>query len=268
MDGVKFITASNLEGGLKANYHTHTRRCKHASGEDREYVEAAIRAGIETLGFSDHCPWIFPDGYVSGIRMEPQEVEGYCRSLEELRREYAGEIRILIGFEAEYVPELMELQDHFLADYPIDYMILGQHHLGPEPSPGSFYLGSPLTDAGVLKEYVDTVIEGMETGRYLYLAHPDLIHYMGDDRIYEQEMRRLCEYLYEQEMPIEINMLGAIQGRNYPDRRFLQLASQVGNKCVIGVDAHFPEALENKEGEKLCREIINSYNLEFCSPFL
>ena len=30
---------------MKANYHTHTFRCKHADGEDKEYVEAAIKAG-------------------------------------------------------------------------------------------------------------------------------------------------------------------------------------------------------------------------------
>ena len=32
---------------LKANYHTHTARCKHAWGEDKEYVEQAIQAGME-----------------------------------------------------------------------------------------------------------------------------------------------------------------------------------------------------------------------------
>ena len=30
-----------------ANFHTHTSRCNHASGTDREYVEAAIEAGRE-----------------------------------------------------------------------------------------------------------------------------------------------------------------------------------------------------------------------------
>ena len=57
---------------LKANYHTHTARCKHAWGEDKEYVEQAIQAGMEVLGFSDHCPWIFPPDYVSHTRMEPK----------------------------------------------------------------------------------------------------------------------------------------------------------------------------------------------------
>ncbi len=27
------------------NFHTHTYRCHHAKGSDREYVEAAIKAG-------------------------------------------------------------------------------------------------------------------------------------------------------------------------------------------------------------------------------
>ena len=37
-----------------ANYHTHTWRCHHADGTEREYVENAIAAGIKILGFSDH----------------------------------------------------------------------------------------------------------------------------------------------------------------------------------------------------------------------
>lgn len=34
----------------------NTKRCQHAVGEDREYVEAAIAAGIQVLGFSDPLP--------------------------------------------------------------------------------------------------------------------------------------------------------------------------------------------------------------------
>lgn len=42
---------------LLANFHTHTFRCHHAVGQDREYVEKAIEQGIKTLGFSDHSPY-------------------------------------------------------------------------------------------------------------------------------------------------------------------------------------------------------------------
>ena len=46
---------------IKANYHTHTKRCRHANGSDRDYIEAAISAGIKTLGFSDHVPLPYRD---------------------------------------------------------------------------------------------------------------------------------------------------------------------------------------------------------------
>ena len=71
-----------------ANYHTHTARCHHATGEDKAYVEAAIQNGFQVLGFSDHCPWIFSDGYVSPIRMTPDELDGYVTSLTALKKEY------------------------------------------------------------------------------------------------------------------------------------------------------------------------------------
>ena len=43
----------------KTNYHTHTKRCMHATGTDADYVKAALDAGLDVLGFSDHGP--FPD---------------------------------------------------------------------------------------------------------------------------------------------------------------------------------------------------------------
>ena len=37
----------------KFNYHSHTKRCGHAIGEDEEYVLAAIANGYTKMGFSD-----------------------------------------------------------------------------------------------------------------------------------------------------------------------------------------------------------------------
>ena len=36
----------------KCNFHSHTVRCQHAVGEEREYVEEAIKEGFEVIGFS------------------------------------------------------------------------------------------------------------------------------------------------------------------------------------------------------------------------
>lgn len=251
---------------MYANYHTHTKRCQHAEGEDKEYVEAAIKAGMKILGFSDHCPWIFSDGYISNIRMHPSEVDDYFSSLENLKKEYNKDIKIFIGFEAEYVPELIEAQDAFLSDYPVDYMILGQHFLGNEAD--SIYTGTPTDSEAILRRYVDTVIEGMETGKYLYTAHPDVIHFIGADDIYEKHMTRLCQYLKGKGFPVEINMLGAFQGRHYPSDRFLSIVKKVGNSCIIGVDAHTPAQLLNENGINICNKIMDQYQFTLCKPLM
>ena len=90
---------------LPYNYHTHTARCNHADGTDREYVEAAIQAGVKELGFSDHAPYLFPNtNYYSAFRMKTDELFAYAESVRALQKEYADDIRILLGFELEYYP--------------------------------------------------------------------------------------------------------------------------------------------------------------------
>lgn len=245
---------------MLANYHTHTKRCQHAGGEDREYVEAAIQAGYRILGFADHCPWIYPDkNFVSGIRLAPNEVDGYFYSLESLKKEYAKDIKIYIGFETEHCPELIPEQDNLLAGYPLDYMLCGQHYLGVEYV--SFYTGRPHGEEAFLKEYVDTAIDGIKSGRYLYLAHPDLVNFTGEEEVYRTHMKRLCEALKEKDIPVEINVLGLATGRHYPSGRFLELAKETGNKAIIGVDAHAPKHLLKTDAVANAVTLAEKYNL-------
>ncbi len=245
---------------MYANYHTHTTRCHHASGEDREYVEAAIEAGMKVLGFSDHSPWVYPSGFVSTIRMLPSEVDGYFDSLLNLRKEYEREIQIYIGFEAEYTPELIEDQDALFENYPLDYLILGQHFLGTEDRMP--YTGAPTKDESFLGRYVDSVIEGMRTGRYLYLAHPDLVHYTGPGKIYDRHMERLCREMREMDGVFELNVLGLADHRHYPSERFLKIAGEMGNRFVLGVDAHAPGQLLAAEKIERAEKLCESYGIQ------
>lgn len=242
---------------MKANYHTHTKRCGHASGQDKEYVEAAIQAGFETLGFSDHCPWVYQNGYRSGIRLTPSEVDGYFSSLENLRKEYKKDIRIFIGFEAEYLPALVPVQEKLLAEYPLDYLILGQHFLGPDEE--QIYVGAAFEEESYLETYAKLVMEGIGTGKYLYLAHPDLPNFLGSDDIYRKHMLPLCQCLKEKNIPLEMNVLGVADHRHYPASRFWKLAQEVGNTVVLGIDAHTPEQLLNQsaiaEAKQLCQSL-------------
>ena len=70
---------------------------------ERKYIENAFKAGMTTLGFSDHAPYTFPDGYSSGFRMDFSDLVDYVGTLTGLREEYKSDIRILIGFETDSV---------------------------------------------------------------------------------------------------------------------------------------------------------------------
>ena len=230
---------------MLANYHTHTIRCNHAKGTEREYIEQAIKVGFKILGFSDHTPQPYPDDFYSWIRMRMSEIPEYTETLIKLREEYKNDIKILIGYEVEYsrrfFPELIEK----LREYPMDYLILGQHFAVNEVE--GFYVGEAFDSEEKLVSYVDTTIEGMETGLFTYLAHPDLPRFQGSDETFCKHMRRIVEKALELDMPLEINMYGFSDGRNYPCDRFFKMATEMGAKFVLGCDAHQPHMIRQAE---------------------
>lgn len=230
---------------MLANYHTHTVRCKHASGSEREYIEAAIKKGFKVLGFSDHVPQPYPAGFVSGIRMDMSELPDYTSTLVKLREEYKDRIQILIGYEVEYSTRFIEPMLKELKKYPMDYLILGQHFVPNEVE--GIYVGNRTDDEEQLEAYVDLVIEAMKTGLFTYLCHPDLFHFTGDDEIYCKHMKRIVEASIEYDFPLEVNFFGFIDGRHYPSDRFFSMASKMGAKFVIGCDAHNPGVIANPE---------------------
>ncbi len=225
-----------------ANYHTHTPLCNHAVGDMREYIEAAIQGGIKKLGFSDHSPQFFDDGFVSHIRMLPSEAEGYVRSIRLLAEEYKRDIEIFVGFEAEYFPSIFDKLQAFCRNYGVDYLIMGQHTLTIERM--SIWASTPRGDKSILTRYVDEVLEGLSTGSFSCLCHPDVLFYAGDDEeFYLSESRRLCEGAKALGIPLEINILGLLADRHYPSDRFFGIAKSVGNDIILGVDAHEPSSL-------------------------
>ena len=240
-----------------ANYHTHTFRCRHAEGSETEYIENAIRAGLKTLGFADHTPYDLPRPHP--FRMAPEELPGYAETLRALAGRCQDRIGILIGVEAEYYPQLFPAHLELLRKNGIQYMILGQHFLGNEL--GEPYCGMETEDVRILERYVEQSIEAMQTGLFTYFAHPDLIRFVGSGSIYERQMRRLCEAAKETDTPLEINLLGIREGRNYPDERFWAIAGAAGNDVVLGCDAHAPEDVCGGDDERQALALVKKYSL-------
>ncbi len=227
---------------MKANYHTHTSRCNHATGTEREYIETAIENGIQILGFSDHTPYMFDDEYSAYIRMKMNELEGYVTTILDLKKEYQKDIQIHLGLEVEYFAGCFDELYRELEQYPLEYLLLATHWYGnshkTEP-----YFGIYTEDEKVLANYYEQVIEGMKRGCFTYLAHPDLINYPSNTTLYERTMRKVCQASKRYQVPLEINLRGLRFGKQYPNPDFWRIAGEEQCKVIIGCDAHEPEEL-------------------------
>lgn len=234
---------------MKVNLHTHTSRCLHALGTDEEYVLAALEAGYTTLGFGDHTPFPYANGYENGDKMLVSQLEDYISSVQFLKKKYQGQIEIRMGLECEAVEEffpfLRQLRDR------MDYLILGNHG---DRRVESFF-GRINTPDG-LRHYVETAVKGMETGLFLYLAHPDLMlwRYPAWDAETIRASRDLCREANRLGIPMEYNLRGLSKEPQdcelgYPYPRFWEIAAEENCRAVVGVDAHSPQQLVEADME-------------------
>lgn len=226
-----------------ANYHTHTTKCKHAVGDEEEYVRKALLCGFLELGFSDHVPYPCGD-FKSNIRMEIEETKDYVATIQYLQRKYEKQIRILIGYEMEFFPSYFKQCLSNLEKYGYDYLILSQHFVEDEIH--GVYVGNETHDVKLLHRYADLLLRGMETGKFAMVGHPDVIQFTGSKREYYAVMKEVCMTAKELKIPLEYNILGKKEGKHYPSESFFAIASEVGNEIIIGIDAHSPEELSDK----------------------
>lgn len=242
-----------------ANYHTHTPRCHHATGTEREYIQAAREAGLKILGFSDHTPYPFKDGYYSKMRMYPEQLPEYMNTLRALQAEYRDTIQIHAGLEAEYYPAHFQELLSWVRDNGVQYMILGQHWLGNEQ--GEEHVMHPFEDPARLERYCDQAIDAIYTGVFSYFAHPDLPNFLGDDGIYRSQMQRLIRAAKQCGLPLEINLHGARLNCNYPNRHFWELVAEEDCQVVLGRDAHAPEEMLDQKTQVRMEDMVKDLGL-------
>lgn len=249
------------------NYHTHTSRCMHANGQDEDYVLAAIQGGFKVLGFSDHTPWKYDSDFVAHMRMPLSQFEEYYRSVLYLKEKYKDKIDIKVGLECEYYPQYMDWLKEFAKKYTLDYLIFGNHYADTDEN--HLYYGSCTRDDEMLEKYVKTTIEGLKTGMYCYLAHPDL--YMRSGRKWDEKSEwaahQICSFCKEHDIIIEYNLAGlrssiSREVMEYPHDEFWKIASMYHNKTIIGVDAHSPKNLSDSSLYNLAKLKLSELEVE------
>lgn len=235
---------------MKANYHTHMHLCRHASGNVEDYVHSAIINGLQILGMSDHAP--FEELKDRSIRMYPEELPIYIRECDEAIEKYKDKIKIYKGLEIEYFDDHKEKYEDLLQK--MDYLILGQHYIPVTSRPTSFKSIYKFSEVSDLNIYADTLIQGMATGYFKMVCHPDLVFY--GFRVFDENARRISARIIDAaiqyNLPLEINTngirRGIFQSPNgpryiYPRLEFWKMVKEKKAKVVISSDAHDPDFL-------------------------
>ncbi len=249
---------------MKTNFHTHTYRCLHAIGTERDYVEEAVNKGLEELGFSDHAP--FPDKDY-GLRMKYEELEDYINEIDNLKKEYENKLRIFKGLEIEYHPCYTEYYTTLLKKFKFDYLALGEHTYTTKSGFFRNIFFAESTDDYV--DYACGISEALSTGFFTFVAHPDLMFL--NDFAWDKNCDKACDLILcaaeKHNIPLEYNANGLRRGINhypdgvrhpYPDDRFWKLVSGSKIRVLIGSDCHTPEQLRDEfviRAEDKCAEL-------------
>ena len=59
-----------------------------------------------------------------------------------------------------------------------------------------------------------------------------------------------------------MNFLGLATNRCYPSRAFFEIAAQMGNRVILGVDAHSPAMLLDTQTEARAMELVDKLGLQ------
>ncbi len=223
-------------------FHIHTWRCGHAQMVSEEaYIRKAILRGGKTITFCDHAP--FP-GDPFGGRMLMKQLPEYVGTLKRLRKKYKRWIQVNIGLELEYFPEYADYYRQLHESGDFDVLVLGQHFYQAAPGLYSPSLDPAVCKANHARQCAAALVEGMATGYFSVVAHPDRIF------MYEKEFGPEVEQI-AQRVITAAQMFGVTLEKNLSEKlrryfpRFWHMVPREV-KTIQGLDAHQLKHLKRK----------------------
>ena len=248
------------------DYHSHHRRCGHASGNIEDYVKAAIEKNLKEIGISDHFPLgaILDDPQFTEIikrtSMEVKEFSIYIKEIKSLKEKYKDKIKVLISTEVNFatpgraLTRQKKVLEPFMDDF--DYLLGSIHEIKWHESP--IIILDPREDSEALKkygfekinlEYINKLIKLVDTNFFDVIAHFDnqrVLLRLNKPQYSESTWQKLLDLLDKiknKGMAIEVNTSGTLKGigSQFPDDEIIKEIIQRGIPLVLGSDAHRPE---------------------------
>lgn len=239
-------------------HHSHSGQfCGHAKDSLEDIVQAAIAKGFHTLALTEHIPRPLEDFYPEEADEHTEEslarlFDDYIIEARRLRNVYGSRIRILIGFESEYIrPTTLETIQSILTTHTFDFFMGSLHHVHTIPIDfdQKTYMQAREkaggTDERLFEDYFDSQYEMLQALNPPVVGHFDLIRLLSDHRDSDfkdmanvwAKIRRNLEYIASYGGLLELNSSGLRKGlaEPYPCRPICQVRHTAGYSCRVPV---------------------------------
>ena len=247
---------------MKTNYHTHTTWCDGANDVDT-MIRSAIARGFAEIGFSSHSTYPVADT----CTVPPAKLADYFADVRELASEHAGQIRVLCGVEADYIPGATDPDRSRYAAFGPDYIIGSVHYViapdgGRVPvdhSPDLLKEGINAHFGGDPESYVRAYFAQVRemVGRFDFdiVGHLDLCRkfnvkhpYFSEDAAwYRDELASTAESVAASGKLVEVNTGAISRGwldDAYPSPDLRALLRARGVKFILSSDSHAADTLD------------------------
>lgn len=240
------------EHRVLSNVHSHTT---FVDGRDtpETMVRAALALGFNTLGFSEHGHADY-DACSMSLAQEPE----YRAEVRRLRKAYAGQIDILLGYEHDWFsPANVDGYDYYIESVhylPSEDGFWSVDWTRPklEDAVARYYGGDPYA---MCRDYFRAVCESIEGTRAAILGHIELVMKFNEKRdlFDDADPRYLGPALECAELAarsgrlIEINTGAIARGyrtQPYPGPAMLRRIRECGGRVILTSDCHNSDYLD------------------------
>lgn len=246
-----------------SNYHVHSRY-DDGKGEPEEYVEAALAAGLASLGFSGHNVVPFPTDWT----MPAENLPAYLAAVRRVQERYRDRLPVFLGMEVDYLPGVISPRSPQILALGLQYTIGSVHFLaGPladgrhwtiDSTPEEYDTGMREHFGGSARRMVEEYYERI--GRMALEAPPDFVGHFdsiklnnrGDrwfsesDRWYRRAAAGALEAVARSGCMLELST-AAVFRKNlssyYPSDWILRDCRRLGIPVTVCSDAHTPAQL-------------------------
>ncbi|MEO0470016.1 MAG: histidinol-phosphatase [Bacteroidota bacterium] len=250
------------------NYHSHSYYCDGKEAPEM-HLQAAIEQQFHAFGCSSHAPVPFETSW----NMKMDQLEKYATEIRRLQRKYHSQLDVYLGFEVDYIPQVVGPSSPWIQVYQPDYSVGSIHFVDTFPD------GTPWEVDGrhqVFLDGLEQIFQGnpqLAIERYFALTRqmieedcPDMVGHLDKIKIqdeggtlfsetadwYQNAVRQTLASIRKAGVKVEINTRGMYKGlwsEPYPSAWIIREMASMDIPMVLNADSHHPREISGQFAE-------------------